>query len=111
MNPLIELNLSLILFLPWFAILGVLFWLFPRQPRDAARRVFDTVSLLLSLAAFLASIWWSFHNADPGHGAMWKQVLATALGYSPLARSARITSTTCDASVPASKSKCTSSAG
>ena len=81
MNPLVELNLSLILFLPWFAILGVLFWLFPRQPRDAARRVFDTVSLLLSLAAFLASIWWSFHNADPGHGAMWKQVLATALGY------------------------------
>ena len=81
MNTMVEANLALILFLPWFAILGVLFWLFPRQPRDAARRVFDAVSLLLSLAAFMASIWWSFHNADPVHGAMWKQVLATALGY------------------------------
>lgn len=81
MNPLVELNLSLILFLPWFAILGVLFWVFPRQPRSAARRAFDVVSLLLSLIAFLASIWWSYHNADPTYGGMWKQVLATALGY------------------------------
>ncbi|MFP7722416.1 hypothetical protein [Lysobacter sp. A3-1-A15] len=81
MNPLVELNLSLILFLPWFAILGTVFWLFPRQPRDAGRRLFDAAALALSLAAFVASIWWSYHNADPVHGAMWKQVLATALGY------------------------------
>ena len=35
MNPFVELNLALILFLPWFAILGVLYWMFPRQPRHA----------------------------------------------------------------------------
>ena len=29
MNAQIEVNLSLILFFPWFAILGVLFWVYP----------------------------------------------------------------------------------
>jgi hypothetical protein len=45
MNPLVELNLTLILFLPWFAILGTLYWLFPRRPRHAARVAFDIVAL------------------------------------------------------------------
>lgn len=81
MNPLVELNLSLILFLPWFAILAVLFWLVPRQPRDPARKLFDVIALTLSAAAFLASIYWSYYNADPSYGGMWKQILATALGY------------------------------
>ncbi len=81
MNPLIEYNLTLILFLPWFAILGTLFWCYPRQPRNAARHVFDALSLLAALAAFLASIYWSYDNADPSHGKLWPQILATALGY------------------------------
>ncbi len=81
MNRIVELNLSLILFLPWFAILGVLFWCYPRQPRDTARRVFDALSLVFALVAFLASIYWSFDNADLRYGKMWPQVLATALGY------------------------------
>ncbi|MBW3551719.1 MAG: hypothetical protein KY442_13320 [Proteobacteria bacterium] len=81
MNPLVELNLSLILFLPWFVILGVLYWLFPKQPRHRARTLFDVAALGLSLAAFLLSIYWSHASADPAYGAMWRQVLATALGY------------------------------
>ena len=81
MNALVELNLALILFLPWFAILGVLFWLFPRQPRGRARALFDVAALLLSTLAFIASVWWAFDHADPAYGRMWKQVLATALGY------------------------------
>jgi hypothetical protein len=81
MNPLVEYNLTLILFLPWFAILGTLFWCYPRKPRNAARRLFDTLSLLVALAAFLASIYWSYDNADLGHGKLWPQILATALGY------------------------------
>ncbi len=81
MNHIVELNLSLILFLPWFAILGVLFWCYPRQPRDAARRMFDAMSLVFAIVVFLVSIYWSFDNADPRYGRMWPQVLATALGY------------------------------
>lgn len=81
MNTLIEYNLTLILFLPWFAILGTLFWCYPRQPCNAARRVFDAVSLLAALVAFLASIYWSYDNADLSYGKLWPQILATALGY------------------------------
>lgn len=81
MNPLIELNLALILFLPWFAILGVLFWMFPRHPRHAARKLFDGIALLLAFAAFVLSLYWSHANADPVYGRMWQQVLATAVGY------------------------------
>ncbi|WP_234446516.1 hypothetical protein [Luteimonas sp. MC1750] len=81
MNPLLEANLTLILFLPWFLILATLFWFWPREPRGAARRLYDVVALLLSLAAFVASLYWVQDIADPAHGRMWKHILATALGY------------------------------
>jgi len=81
MNPFVELNLALILFLPWFAILGALFWMFPRQPRSAQRKLFDGVALLLAFTAFLLSLYWSHATADPVYGKMWQQILATAVGY------------------------------
>ena len=81
MNPLVELNLTLILFLPWFAILAALYWIFPRQPRGAARVLYDLATLALSVAAFLWSVYWSLDNADTGYGKLWPQILATALGY------------------------------
>lgn len=81
MNPLVELNLTLLLFLPWFLILGTLYWLFPRAPRTAARTALDVCALLLAVAAFVASVHWSYHHADPAYGRLWKQILATALGY------------------------------
>lgn len=81
MNPLVELNLTLILFLPWFAILGVLYWLFPRTPRNAARVIYDLATLAASVGLFLLSVYWSLENADTGHGKLWPQILATALGY------------------------------
>lgn len=81
MSALVELNLALILFLPWFLILGALYWIYPRQPRDAARRVFDVAALALSIVAFVVSIHWAHRTADPAYGGMWRQILATALGY------------------------------
>jgi hypothetical protein len=81
MNPTIELNLALILFLPWFLILGVLYWVYPRKPRHTARVLFDIAALALATAAFVCSIHWSHANADLRYGKMWPQVLATALGY------------------------------
>mgnify|MGYP006199318887 FL=1 len=81
MNPEIELNLALILFIPWFSILAVLFWYFPRQPRTGTRQAFDTISLAVATAAAFAGMHWSMQNADPSHGAMWKQVLATSVAY------------------------------
>lgn len=81
MNPLVELNLALILFVPWFAILAVLFWLFPRQPRTLARKAFDTASLVLATVTAALGMYWSMENADPRYGPMWQQVLATTLAY------------------------------
>lgn len=81
MHPLAETNLALILFLPWFAILGVLFWAYPRQPRDRARRVFDLASLACAAVAFVLAVQWAYASADAGFGRMWKQVFATSVGY------------------------------
>ena len=57
-------DLALILFAPWFLILSVLFWLYPRQPRNAKRRLFDALALLLALVAFVATLRWSHGYAD-----------------------------------------------
>jgi hypothetical protein len=81
MNPTVELNLALILFLPWFAILGALFWYYPTRPRHRSRIMFDVMSLGFALAAFVWSVHWSHATADPHYGRMWPQVLAAALGY------------------------------
>ena len=81
MNPLVELNLGLLLFLPWFLILGVLFWMFPRQPRHALRRLFDAASLVLATVAFVLTLHWTLDFADPTQGRMWGQILATSAGY------------------------------
>lgn len=74
-------NLALILFLPWFAILGALFWIYPRTPRTMRRVAFDVASLVLAVAAAAVGMYWSMANADPDAGAIWKQVLASTLSY------------------------------
>lgn len=81
MNAQIEVNLSLILFFPLFAILGVLFWVYPRKPRNLQRLLFDTASLVIALVATVVAMQWSFYHADPNAGAIWKQVLATLVAY------------------------------
>jgi len=80
-NPLVELNLALILFVPWFTILAALFWMFPRQPRGPARKAFDIASLVLATAVATFGMHWSVHNAEPGYGHMWQQILATMMAY------------------------------
>lgn len=81
MNELVQLNLAFILFLPWYAILAVLYWMFPRQPRTLARWGFDVASLTVAAVATVASTQWSFRNADTSIDAIWPQVLATAVSY------------------------------
>lgn len=81
MSPLVSLNLALILFLPWLLILGVLYWLYPRQPRHGQRRWFDALALAASLAAFVLTMQWAHGYADPRWGGMWKQILATSVAY------------------------------
>ena len=81
MNAEVERNLALILFLPWFLILGALYWIYPRAPRTPARRSFDTAALGIATAAAALGMYWSIGNADGHFGGMWKQVLATSVSY------------------------------
>lgn len=77
----VQLHLALILFAPWFAVLSVLFWRCPRQPRGPARTLFDSASLTVATAAAFAGMYWGMAHADAGYGPMWKQVFATSLAY------------------------------
>jgi hypothetical protein len=77
----VQLHLALILFAPWFAVLSVLFWRYPRQPRGLARTLFDSASLTVATAAAFAGMYWGMAHADAGYGPMWKQVFATSLAY------------------------------
>ena len=73
--------LALVLFAPWFVILSALYWLYPRQPRHAARTRFDVIALALAFTGCLASLYWSFDIADRSYGHLWPQILATSVGY------------------------------
>ena len=74
-------DLALILFAPWFVILAVLYWVYPRQPRDVARRLFDLVALLVAVVVFVLSLHWAHGYASRTHGHLWPQILATSVGY------------------------------
>lgn len=73
--------LALILFLPWFLILGVLFWLYPRTPRTSMRRVFDSATLLLAGIGSFVGMRWAYLTANTDVGTMWKQIFATLVAY------------------------------
>lgn len=81
MNLQVEFNLALILFLPWFAILAALYWIYPRQPRTTARRTYDSAALAIATVLAAWGMHWSMVNADPNAGAIWKQVLASSISY------------------------------
>lgn len=76
-----QIVLPLILFFPWFAILGALYCFFPRDPRSAARHWFDAAVLGCSTIASYIGMRWGFETATASGGAIWKQVLATLLTY------------------------------
>ena len=81
MNPNVEVNLALILFLPWYAILGALYWFYPRQPKSLSRWVFDVGALTVATIATALSMHWSYRIAGFSWGAMWPQILATSVSY------------------------------
>jgi hypothetical protein len=75
-------NLALILFAPWFAILGWVYWQFPRSlQRTPARRRLDIVALMLAVLASAAAMRWAYFLPFTGVGVMWPQVIATLFAY------------------------------
>jgi len=73
--------LALILFLPWFAILGVLFCIYPRTPRTSMRSLFDSATLLLAGIGSFIGMNWAYQTANTDVGTMWKQIFATLVAY------------------------------
>ena len=77
-------DLAIILFLPWFLILGALYWYYPRTlPRTPERRRFDMALLVIAFAAsFVAGRWgYSIASTNIEAGPIWRQVLASLLAY------------------------------
>lgn len=75
-------NLALILFAPWFAILGWTYWRFPRaHVAGGHSRRFDLVLLLLSLLLSAVAMRWSYAAEYQDAGQMWPQVMATLAAY------------------------------
>ena len=81
MTPFVELHLAALLFAPWFAILGVLYWLYPRLPRPSWRAGFDAAALGVAIAVFVLALHWALGWADRGYGRMWQQIVGTSVSY------------------------------
>lgn len=74
--------LALILFVPTFAILGWLYWRFPRAlARTAARRRFDVAALALASVLTVVALEWAMSVRFPGSGPIWPQVFAVLAVY------------------------------
>ena len=73
--------LALILFAPWFLILGALFWIYPKTPRTSLRQVFDSATLLLAGIGSFQGMNWAYVSANTDVGTMWKQIFATLVAY------------------------------
>ena len=75
-------NLALVLFAPWFAILGWAYWNYPKSHlRSPARRRFDLLVLAFALVVTVIAMRWSYFLPFKGVGVMWPQVIATLAAY------------------------------
>jgi hypothetical protein len=74
--------LAIVLFLPWFAIIGFAYWHLPLGlPRPVPRRVFDITALLLGIgvASIAALVAMTIQWQDAGR--IWPQVAAVLFAY------------------------------
>jgi hypothetical protein len=76
-----EIGLAFILFFPAFCIIGVLYSMFPRQPRGIVRVLGDVLVLIVAAVLSVFATRWGFHAAAGVAGPMWKQIVATLLAY------------------------------
>jgi hypothetical protein len=75
-------NLAIILFAPWFAILGWAFWQYPKSHgRGPGRLRFDLIVLALALVASIVAMRWSYFLPFGDAGPLWPQVIATLAAY------------------------------
>jgi len=75
--------LSMLLFLLWFCVLSALYWHFPRQPRNTARRQFDSSALALAFMVSISTMHWGYATAKSwaGSGPLWQHIMAVLYAY------------------------------
>ncbi len=74
--------LALILFLPWFAIIGFAYWHLPRDlPRPATRRSFDWSAIGLAMLVALGGALLALDMPWQHSGKIWPQVAAVLFAY------------------------------
>lgn len=74
--------LALILFLPWFIIVGGAYWFLPREsPRSAARNRIDTIALIVAVALSALGMKLGMQTNTTGYHPIWAQVVATLYAY------------------------------
>jgi hypothetical protein len=74
--------LALVLFAPWFALLGGVYWAFPRSHAvSPARRRFDVGVLATALVASAAAMLFAYRLPWQDAGPLWPQVVATLAAY------------------------------
>lgn len=81
MHSFFESDLSFLLFLPTFAVIGALYCAFPRKPRGALRWFADIAVVLAAAALSIVAMRWGFRASVGTGGALWKQIVATLLAY------------------------------
>lgn len=74
--------LALILFLPWFIIVGGAYWFLPSEsPRSAARNRIDAIALIVAVALSAVGMNLGMQTDTTGYHPIWAQVVATLYAY------------------------------
>lgn len=81
MAPSVAEHLALILFLPWYLVILIVYWRMRCKPARWGGRVFDLAAIAVSIAAAAIAGPWALAHADDSIGSMWPQILATVVGY------------------------------
>jgi len=81
MSPSVAQNLALILFLPWYLVILIVYWRMRHKPAPWSGRLFDLAAIAVSIVAAGIAGPWALAHADDSIGTMWPQILATVVGY------------------------------
>jgi hypothetical protein len=73
--------LAFLLLLPWFIVLGTLYWLWPIKAKRKYSRLFDILMLLLAAMFSVTAMFLGLSTADTGCGDLWPQILASLFAY------------------------------
>ena len=75
--------LTLLLLLPLFVVIAIIFSIFPRHPQTVRRRGCDMFLLTMAMCASIAAMFWGYSSGSAivGNGRIWPHVAAVLYAY------------------------------